>query len=300
MPLDALALALAAALLHALWNMLTARADGSHAALAVAMVTGALACAPVAVLYWDVDGAVLPYLAGSVVFELGYLTLLATAYGRAPMSVVYPVARGAAPVIVARRRRRRARRIADVRRRGRRARRRRGHPARPRRAAVEASAGRAARGSGSPSRRSSPATRSSTTPALEHAAPIAYLEIALAPTALLFLAGVLALQGAGAVRAAIAPPALLAGIGIYAAYGLALLALARAPRRAGRRRARDERRDRDGTRRDRHPRARRAGALGRRRARRRRRRGDRARGLTASLIRQRQDTSSYRSPECPV
>src|SRR5688500_11852337 len=64
------------------------------------MAASALVCAPLAVLTWDVDGAVVPYLAGSVVFELGYLALLGAAYERAPMSVVYPVARGSAPVIV--------------------------------------------------------------------------------------------------------------------------------------------------------------------------------------------------------
>jgi hypothetical protein len=34
------------------------------------------------------------------VLELGYLACLATAYQRGPMSVVYPVARGTAPVLV--------------------------------------------------------------------------------------------------------------------------------------------------------------------------------------------------------
>jgi hypothetical protein len=99
-PLDALALALASAVVHALWNLLAAHAAQSQAALAVAMTAGALACAPVAALSWDVDAAVAPYVAASVAFELGYLALLGTAYQRAPMSVVYPVARGAAPVIV--------------------------------------------------------------------------------------------------------------------------------------------------------------------------------------------------------
>ena len=99
-PLDALALALAAALLHAVWNLLTARSDASHATLAVAMVAGTVVCLPLALIDLDVDGSVWPYVVGSVIFELGYLTLLAMAYSRAPMSVVYPVARGGAPVIV--------------------------------------------------------------------------------------------------------------------------------------------------------------------------------------------------------
>ena len=227
MPLDALALALAAALLHALWNMLTARADGSHAALAVAMVAGAIACAPVALLDWDVDGDVLPYLAGSVVFELGYLTLLAMAYERAPMSVVYPVARGGAPVIVL---------VVSV-------------VALGASLAFGAAAGVLAVAAGVLLVRAGGDERDAGRGArlglavaafiagytlidhagLEHAAPLAYLELVLAPTALIFLAGVVVFQGAGAVRAAIGPSAVVAGVGIFAAYGLALLALARAP-----------------------------------------------------------------------
>jgi drug/metabolite transporter (DMT)-like permease len=41
-----------------------------------------------------------PYLAVSATFELLYLCLLGFAYGRAELSVVYPVARGLAPVLV--------------------------------------------------------------------------------------------------------------------------------------------------------------------------------------------------------
>jgi drug/metabolite transporter (DMT)-like permease len=228
-PLDALALALAAAAVHAVWNLLTARADDSHATLAVAMVTGALVCAPVAALDWDVEGAVAPYVAASVAFELGYLTLLATAYARAPMSVVYPVARGAAPVIVL---------VVGALALG----------AAPTVGAavgvlavtagillVRGGGGRGERGAGRGTwlGLAVAACIAGYTlvdhAGLDHAAPLAYLEIALAPTAALYLAGVLAVHGGAAVRAAIAPPALLAGVGIYAAYGLALLALARAP-----------------------------------------------------------------------
>jgi drug/metabolite transporter (DMT)-like permease len=63
---------------------------------------------------------------------------------------------------------------------------------------------------------------------LDHAAPLPYLEIALAPTALLFLCGVTLARGRAEVRAAVTGRTLLAGLGIYAAYGLALLALSRA------------------------------------------------------------------------
>ena len=42
----------------------------------------------------------IPYMAISAVLELVYVALLAAAYGRAELSVVYPVARGLAPVLV--------------------------------------------------------------------------------------------------------------------------------------------------------------------------------------------------------
>ena len=56
--------------------------------------------APVAALTWDVDADAIPYIAGSAAIELVYFGLLATAYARAGVTFVYPVARGSAPVLV--------------------------------------------------------------------------------------------------------------------------------------------------------------------------------------------------------
>ena len=100
MPLDAFVLALTAAVVHAGWNLLTARSPSSVATSAVALPLGALACLPLAVAAWDVDGAVAPYAVASVALEVGYITLLGTAYDRAPLTVVYPAARGLAVVLV--------------------------------------------------------------------------------------------------------------------------------------------------------------------------------------------------------
>jgi drug/metabolite transporter (DMT)-like permease len=67
---------------------------------AVALVAGLVAMAPfVAVLGWDVDGAALPFVLASAALELAYFGLLATAYARAGLTVVYPIARGCAPVL---------------------------------------------------------------------------------------------------------------------------------------------------------------------------------------------------------
>ena len=100
MPASALALALAAAFVHALWNLLLARTRNPEAATAVALVVAVVVFAPFAAAVWKVDSRVWPFLAGTAAFELLYFALLAAAYRRAHLSVVYPLARGTAPVLV--------------------------------------------------------------------------------------------------------------------------------------------------------------------------------------------------------
>ena len=91
---------LAAAGLHAFWNTLIAGARDTHAVTAVALLAAAAAFAPVAALTWDVDAAAVPFIAASAALELAYFALLAAAYAREDMSVVYPVARGLAPLLL--------------------------------------------------------------------------------------------------------------------------------------------------------------------------------------------------------
>jgi drug/metabolite transporter (DMT)-like permease len=100
-PFAAFALAFSSAFVHALWNLLLARARDSEAATAVALIAGTIVFAPVAALTWDIDSAALPYLAASAVLELAYFALLAAAYDRGELSLIYPIARGSAPVLVA-------------------------------------------------------------------------------------------------------------------------------------------------------------------------------------------------------
>jgi drug/metabolite transporter (DMT)-like permease len=100
MPLSALALALASAFVHALWNLLLAREQDPEAATAVALVTSVVVFAPVAVLAWDVDPRVWPFVAATSLLQLLYFALLGAAYRRADLSFVYPIARGLAPVLV--------------------------------------------------------------------------------------------------------------------------------------------------------------------------------------------------------
>jgi drug/metabolite transporter (DMT)-like permease len=100
MPLSALLLALTAAFVHALWNLLLARARDPEAATAVALVVAVVVFAPVSVFAWGLEREVWPYLVVTSGLQLLYFSLLITGYRKAEMSVVYPVARGVAPTIV--------------------------------------------------------------------------------------------------------------------------------------------------------------------------------------------------------
>jgi drug/metabolite transporter (DMT)-like permease len=99
-PAEALALALAAAALHAFWNLLLARAGDPQAAAAVVVALSVVLFAPIAAATWDVSVAAAPFIAASAALELVYFALLATAYRRSELSLVYPIARGSAPVLV--------------------------------------------------------------------------------------------------------------------------------------------------------------------------------------------------------
>ena len=100
MPLSAFALALGAAVLHATWNVLLAGAKDSEAAAAVATLAGVVLLAPVALATGGVGDAALPFAAASAALHVVYLALLARAYSGGEVSVIYPVSRGTAPVLV--------------------------------------------------------------------------------------------------------------------------------------------------------------------------------------------------------
>src|SRR6476659_6880000 len=100
MPPLAFSLALAAAFLHAFWNILLARARDVESATAVALIAAVVVFAPVTVLRFDAEWAVWPFIVVTSLLQLLYFALLATAYRKAELSFVYPVARGVAPAIV--------------------------------------------------------------------------------------------------------------------------------------------------------------------------------------------------------
>jgi drug/metabolite transporter (DMT)-like permease len=97
----ALGLALGAAVLHAGWNVALAGAASSRASTAGVLVLGAPLLALAALLTGaGVSSSAIPFIAASAALELAYFVLLARAYDGGEVSVVYPVARGLAPVVV--------------------------------------------------------------------------------------------------------------------------------------------------------------------------------------------------------
>ena len=221
MPTGALLLALAAAGLHAFWNLFIARARDVEAATAVVLAVSILLYAPVAVFTWDVEKAVWPYAVASSVLELAYVVLLAAAYRRADLSVVYPVARGGAPVLVL---------VAGVALLG--------TPTSPGEVGgvLLVAAGvllvrglRVEPGPGVPFGLAIACTIAAYTlvdnRGIEHADPIGYLVLVMTGPALVYTAWVARARGPAALRSELTLPTLLAGAASLGAYGLALAAL---------------------------------------------------------------------------
>jgi drug/metabolite transporter (DMT)-like permease len=85
---------------HAAWTLLLAGAPDSQTATAAALAIAVVVFAPFAALAWDVDIEAVPYLAGSAAFELGFFATLGLALRSGHVSLVYPLSRGVAPVLV--------------------------------------------------------------------------------------------------------------------------------------------------------------------------------------------------------
>jgi len=100
MPVDALLLALAAAVLHAGWNLVLARQPDSRLGAAGQLIVSTIVWAPVAFVLWRIESAAVPYLVAASLLQLAYFAFLAAAYEAGDLSLVYPLARGGAPVIV--------------------------------------------------------------------------------------------------------------------------------------------------------------------------------------------------------
>ncbi|HJP88326.1 MAG TPA: hypothetical protein VJ850_04760 [Candidatus Limnocylindrales bacterium] len=105
MPTLAIALVLVAAVLHAGWNVLL-KTSGDTLTTAVRLqAIGTVVLVPVAIIAWLANGQ--PVVSGyafvlamvSAVLEATYFVCLASAYRRGGLSLVYPLARGSAPLL---------------------------------------------------------------------------------------------------------------------------------------------------------------------------------------------------------
>lgn len=101
MPPIALALLITAAALHAGWNLLVKRAGEKQVFTWWALVVGSLCFAPLLAFSPALPLAVWPYVAASALVELVYYIVLLRAYSLGDFSLVYPLARGAAPAFLA-------------------------------------------------------------------------------------------------------------------------------------------------------------------------------------------------------
>jgi drug/metabolite transporter (DMT)-like permease len=226
MPATALAFALGAAFLHAFWNLLLARTRDIEAATAVALLVALAAFAPVTVLVWRLDHRVWPFIAVTSLLQVVYFLLLTSAYNRAEMSFVYPIARGAAPVVVL---------LAGVVLLGN------GVSAVQTLGVSVVALGvllvRGIGGSGSGRDLALAVALASCIASytlldkhgIRYAAPIVYLELSSIPPCLCLLGVALARSGRTALRAAMRPVNAAAGMATFGAYALVLAALARAP-----------------------------------------------------------------------
>ena len=105
MPTLAIALVLVAAVLHAGWNVLL-KTSGDTLTTAVRLqAIGTVVLVPIGVVAWLANGTpavsataiALAVISGAL--EAAYFVLLASAYRRGPLSLVYPLARGSAPLL---------------------------------------------------------------------------------------------------------------------------------------------------------------------------------------------------------
>ncbi len=105
MPTLAIALVLVAAVLHAGWNVLRKTSGDSRSTAMRVQAIGTDILLPIGIVAWLWIGApaVAPAAIGLAVIsgflEAAYFVLLASAYRRGPLSLVYPLARGSAPLL---------------------------------------------------------------------------------------------------------------------------------------------------------------------------------------------------------
>ncbi|THD81175.1 hypothetical protein E7811_17045 [Aliigemmobacter aestuarii] len=101
MTLGVTAIVLCAALMHALWNALVKGAGDRTVMLGLIALGHVIPGAALALNLPPPAPESWPYIVASTVIHWGYYWLLNIAYRSGDLSVIYPVARGAAPLIIA-------------------------------------------------------------------------------------------------------------------------------------------------------------------------------------------------------
>jgi drug/metabolite transporter (DMT)-like permease len=96
-----LVMVLGAALLHAAWNALLRSGADRLWSITVMCAVSAAACAIGTVFLPLPAPAAWPYAAFSALLQIGYCLFLVSAYEKGELGQVYPIARGAAPLLVA-------------------------------------------------------------------------------------------------------------------------------------------------------------------------------------------------------
>src|SRR5918993_704381 len=92
---------LAAAAMHAGWNVLVKAGRDRFLSVAWVSIASAPMALPLTFVFGWPQPQAWPWLAASLVLHTGYQIFLARAYEAGDLAQVYPLARGAAPLVVA-------------------------------------------------------------------------------------------------------------------------------------------------------------------------------------------------------
>jgi drug/metabolite transporter (DMT)-like permease len=101
MPLRALGLLFGSAILHTTWNLILKQAGEKYMATWWGMLMGSLLFLPALLFIGLPARSTWPLLFTSAFVEAAYFVVLSFAYDDADLSLVYPMARGAAPALIA-------------------------------------------------------------------------------------------------------------------------------------------------------------------------------------------------------
>src|SRR5262245_41889896 len=101
MSLKTLTLVLIAAALHVGWNVMVKRVEEIQVSIWWALIIGSVMYLPLLALHTPIPATIWPYAICSALVEAAYYFTLMRAYAHGDFSLVYPLARGAAPALLA-------------------------------------------------------------------------------------------------------------------------------------------------------------------------------------------------------